>query len=96
MVPPLVLALIPDVSFGAKSGELLKKNKLEGKDPLVEGKQTSGESIIRTKNNAALPFRAVASSRNPMNWEPRSMRYFIRGCQETKSGKIYIVSGKQT
>jgi hypothetical protein len=38
MVPPLVLALIPDVSFGAKSGELLKKNKLEGKDHLAEGK----------------------------------------------------------
>jgi hypothetical protein len=29
----------------------------------------------------------VASSRNPMNWEPRSMRFFIRGYQETKSGK---------
>jgi hypothetical protein len=60
------------------------EKKSKGKNPLLEGKKTFGESRNYIKNKVVLPLKAVASSRNPMNWEPRSMRFFIRGYQETK------------
>jgi hypothetical protein len=64
-----------------------EKRKSEDKDPLLEGKRSFGESRNYIKSNVALPLRAVALSRNLMNWEPRSIRFFIKGYQETKSGE---------
>jgi hypothetical protein len=50
----------------------------------------------------ASPFKVAASSRNPMNWEPKLTSFFIKGCRKvdkkkysSKKYKIFRVKQKK-
>jgi hypothetical protein len=80
------LAASASARSSARRRDSEKRKNWKVKNLLLEGKKSFGGNRNYSKKNVALPLRVAASSRNPMNWEPRLMRCFIKVCKNYESG----------